>query len=136
MKKLLLFILLSATLFSCMIHLVPAKSPIALVSTQNIQKDIGSLYDRIMVSSDKTWNTYALDYTAIDVEIDSLISYDKTRSNVSNIVHQVILLQSAFTEYEGEHKAKGRIATSEAKVYKSYLNSFIKPILISENSLK
>lgn len=134
MRKLLL--LLPLIYFSCNVHFVPAKSKFAVDATTQIQTDVDKMYNIIAGSPDKTYLTYSLQYLTIEGEIDSLISYDRTRANVANIVHQLVILRSAVVEYENEHKAANTMTPSEARVYKSYLDSYLHTILVSENSLK
>lgn len=140
MKKMFLY-LMAATIFtaslqSCRVTFIAGKDPQALVATENIQSAFTSLYDRIIVAPDKTYSAYQNDYADIRVQIDSLKAYDQRRPKAANITHQVAIFQEQFNLYEKEHRDKGKITAGEARVYKVYLNSFIKPIQISENSLK
>lgn len=140
MKKLFFFLMiassLTASLQSCRVTFIAGKDPQALVATQSIQSSFTSLYDRIIVAPDKSYAAYQTDYSDIRTQIDSLKAYDQRRAKAANITHQVAILQDQFNLYEKEHRDKGKITAGEARVYKTYLNSFTKPILISENSLK
>lgn len=137
MFKRLSSLLITLLLFgACNVKFVPTKSIQAIHSVEKIQTDIDSLYNTIAKALDKSYVGYSGSYLFIESEIDSLISYDKGRSSVSNIVHQLVILRSAVFEYETEHKAAITISAGEAIAYKKYLDSYIHTILVSENSLK
>ncbi|HEY9340756.1 MAG TPA: hypothetical protein VIQ23_04195 [Hanamia sp.] len=136
MKKLLFLLTISTVLFSCKVTWVPAKSAPQIVNVLDIQTSTTSLYDAIIASSDRRYVTYQSDYATIGRKIDTLVSVNLVRPHGANILQQSLLLQTYFYKYEGDHKARGILSVGDLRVYRDYLKSFIKPILISELSLK
>lgn len=127
--------ILSATIFSCKVTWVPGKSPTMIANVIDVQNSVESLYDGIVLG-DKGFIAHAADYATIDNKIDSIVQVNKSRDYGRNILTQSLILQKNFKKYEAEHEGKGSITAGEARVYKSYLKSLIKPILVSELSLK
>lgn len=136
MKKILFLLIISATVFSCRVTFAPAKDASMIVNVMDIQDKTNTLYDGIIASTDKSFDTYANEYTSLDRKIDSVVAMNKDRKNAGNIHKQASLLQTHFKRYAADHKNKGTLRDSEARVYRDYLQSFIKPILVSEFSLK
>lgn len=136
LKKAFLLLFLSATFLSCRVTFVPQKSPTMIVDVMDVQTSTNSLYDKMITATDKTYPLYETEYSAIDQKIDSILQRDKQRNHGKNIVSQVSILQKYFRKYEADHKARGALTSGEFKVYKEYLKSFIKPVLVSELSLK
>lgn len=135
MKKLSFLLLLSATLFSCKVTWVPTKSASMIANVIDIQNSAQSLFDGIVLG-DKGYVGHVAEYAAIQVKIDSLVSINQERDHASNILRQCVILQNKFRAYAKEHESAGDITAGEAKVYKAYIKSLIKPILVSELSLK
>lgn len=124
-----------ATMSSCNIKIVPAKNAAILVEVQEIADDASSLYDRIIVSNDKRFVTYASDYQALVDKVKLLTDKDKTRNKAGTLVSQDAKIQSQLEEYRKAHSDKGAITNAEAKVFKAYLKSFIRPRIVTELSL-
>lgn len=128
MKKLFFLLFFAATIFSCKVTWVPTKSDTALTIVNNIQQDANNAFYT------NPFNESA--YAAVSDQIDSLISFDKSRVKSGKIIVQDKAIKTLFDEFKSEHKAKENIAISEKVTYKSYFNSVISPRIISENSLK
>ena len=128
MKKILLFLFLSATIFSCKVTWVPTKSATALDMVQQIQQDANEAFDRPYY--------YDPAYSSVSNQIDSLIAFDKARVKSGKILVQDKAIKTLFDEFRNENKVKEVIELSERDVYKSYFKSVISPRIISENSLK
>lgn len=135
MKKLLFLLLITAAFTSCKVSFVPTKSPSMIANVIDLQNSTDGLYDGI-INGDKGYEAHAPEYALIGSKIDSVVAYNQTRPKGANIYRQSILLKSAFQKYASEHKGKSVISVGEARVYKAYIKSFIKPILVSELSLK
>lgn len=123
-----ILILLSIVLLSCKVTFVPTKSPTAIASLAQIQKDANAAFSSL------TYNE-AL-YLVVDADISNLITFDKTRVKSGTILKQDASIQKLFTEYEGEHKVVGTIVTSVSNDYKKYFKSVVDPRIVSENALK
>lgn len=136
MKKLFFLLFLSATFFSCKVTWVPAKSGSMIANVLDIQTSTTSLYDAMIASNDKSYATYQSDYISLGNKIDSVVEVNKVRSHGTNIYNQSLLLQKYFTKYSSDHQVRGTLSNGELRVYRDYLKSFIKPILVSELSLK
>lgn len=137
MKKVLFLLLISATVFSaCRVTWSPAKSPSMIANVLDVQNSTSNLYSTMIAATDKSYTTYAADYQSIDNKIDSIVVVNSSREHGANVYKQSLLLQKYFKKYEADHQAKGSLTTGELRVYKSYLQSFIKPVLVSELSLK
>ena len=129
-------LIISVTVFSCRVTLAPARDASLIVNVLDIQNSTNTLYSSIISSQNKSFSFYESDYLAIDSKIDSLVSVNKDRKYAQNIYKQAVILQTYFDKYTADHKNRGTLKTSEARVYKDYLQSFIKTILVSELSLK
>lgn len=127
MKKILILCLVIFA-FSCNVQFVPTKSQTALDLVSVIQSDANKAFSEL--------NYNAGYYSQVNDEIDSLISFDKSRAKSGDILKEDAVIQKLFKEYQGEHQTKGEIAESEVSVYKAYFKSAIDPRIISENSLK
>lgn len=134
LKKILLLTLLTVTLFSCRVAFVPAKSAVILADLQDVSASSLSLYDRMLVSPDKSYATYAADYDYIGNKIDSISNADKTRNRSGMIVQQDARLQTIFNKYRQYHIDRSVLTNPEIRVFKEYLKSFIRPRLVSELS--
>lgn len=128
MKKIFLLLIISATIFSCKVTWVPTKSPTALALVQKVQQDANAAF------YNSQYNDAA--YSLVNDDIDSLISFDKTRVKSGKILSQDAAIKTIFTKFQNEHKAKVNIVASEQNTYKAYFNSVISPRIKSENSLK
>jgi hypothetical protein len=127
MKKLLLFLFI-ATIVSCKVTFVPTKSQTALDVIQQIQQDANNAF--------YTANYDEAAYSKASDDIDSLISFDKSRAKAGFISKQDDRIKTLFDEFRSEHKAKGSIGATEQGTYKSYFKSAIDARTISEQSLK
>lgn len=136
MKKLLFLLTISTFLFSCRVTWVPAKSPSMIVDLLDVQSSTDNLYDAIIASPDKSYTRFEASYTAIETKIDSIVAVNEKRDHAKNIYSQTLLLERYFNKYQALHKTRASIPNEEFRVYKEYLKSFIKPILVSELSLK
>jgi len=128
MKKLLFLLTLSAVLFSCAVTWVPTKSDTALNLVSKIQQEANNAFYTI------DYNDAA--YSIVNADIDSLISFDKSRIKSGDILKQDSRIQVMFKNFQYEHKTKGSIAPSEQNTYKAYFKSVIDPRIISEKSFK
>lgn len=127
MKKLLLFLFI-ATIVSCKVTFVPTKSQTALDMIQQIQQDANNAF--YIANYDEAAYSKGSD------DIDSLISFDKSRAKASFILKQDDRIKTLFDEFRSEHKTKGSIIATEQDTYKSYFKSAIDARTISEQSLK
>lgn len=136
MKKLFLSLFIGAIFFSCKVTFVPTKSASMIANVLDIQNSTTSLYDAVIASNDKSYVSYQNDYGSIGSKIDSIVEVNKIRPHGGNIYAQSVLLQKYFKKYSADHKTRGALTNGELRVYRDYLKSFIKPILVSELSLK
>lgn len=136
MKKLVFLALVVFAFTSCRVMWVPAKSPNMIASVIEVQNSTANLYANMLHNTDKYYTTYAPDYQSIETKIDSLVSINKERPHARNIYNQCLFLQKYFKKYEAEHKEWNTLTDSQIRVYRAYIQSFIKPILVSELALK
>lgn len=135
-KKIILLLLISTTLFSCKVMFVPHKDGAMLVAVQHISDQTMDLYTAMMGSTNKTYGTYAAEYTDIQTQVDSVISVNTTRPKAGLILSQARRFQALFAKCKGDHQAKGTLNNGQLASSKKYLWSYLKPWLVSETSLK
>lgn len=135
MKKILFLLLLSATIFSCRVTLNPKSSPASIANVIDLQNSSNGLFDGV-INGDKTFATHAPDYVSLQSKIDSMVAYNSIRPKAPTIYRQSILVQQAFNNLLSEHQRKGKLSTDEARSDKSVMKSYLKPLLVSELSLK
>lgn len=119
---------------SCKVAFVPKSSAEAIANVHQLQTDVASLYDGYISSTDKSFDESK--YADVGSEIDNLVLLENTRDKAKNIIRQAVLIQNTFAQYKGEHKAKGVVNDHQFRIYKKYLQSLIKPLEVSELSLK
>jgi CRISPR/Cas system CMR subunit Cmr4 (Cas7 group RAMP superfamily) len=124
------------TLSSCKALALPSKNATLLADVEEIDNAVNSLYDRVIVSNDKRFATYESDYSDIDLKIAYIVDVNKTRNKAGNILKQAELLQKNFAIAEDDHRSRSVLSNKELKTHKDYIHAFIKPILVSELSLK
>lgn len=130
----LLSIVMLLTFTGCKVAFVPASSAQAIANVHQLQMDISSLYDGYIAADDKSYDDTK--YADVTSDIDNLVAFQNTRSKSKNFLRQAVLVQNAFNEYKGEHKADGASNDQKLKVYKKYLLDQVKPLEVSELSLK
>lgn len=128
MKRLFILLFVAAVMVSCKVTFVPTKSQTALDMIQQIQQDANTAF--------YTANYDEVAYSKASDDIDSLISFDKSRAKAGFILKQDDRIKTLFDEFRSEHKAKGSIGATEQDTYKSYFKSAIDARTISEQSLK
>ena len=130
-----IMLLITVALYSCK-TIAPQRSPEQIAALTEIQASVNSMYDAMSVSPDRSYSTFEPNYTNIGQKVQSVVEVNKTREQASNILKQSEILQQYFEKYRSEHQQAGSITPSQIRVYRSYLQSFIKPVLVSELSLK
>lgn len=130
----LLFSILMLFAVSCKVAFVPASSAQAIANVHQLQMDIASLYDGYIAADSKAYDESK--YADVTTDIDNLVAFENTRDKAKNIIRQAVLVQNSFNEYKEEHKSKGTVPAIKFKVYKKYLLDQLKPLEVSELSLK
>jgi hypothetical protein len=130
----LLSLIMALSIVSCKVAFVPKSSAEAIANVHQLQTDVASLYDGYISASDKSFDESR--YADVGSEIDNLVLLENTRDKAKNIIRQAVLIQNTFAQYRGEHKAKGVVNDHQFRIYKKYLQSLIKPLEVSELSLK
>ncbi len=125
----------TVTMTGCRVALVPAKNAAILIDVQELLASTNSLYDRIIISNDKRFATYEGDYKDLVGQVDLLIQKDNGRKKSGTFISQDRKIKAQLEEYQKFHSDKGILQNAEAKVFKAYIKSFIRPRLISELSL-
>ena len=133
MKKLLFFLLIAVAFTSCTI--VPFRNTNQLTKVESVDNSINTLFTSISEGAN-TYTENEHEYNFLSNEIDSLVSINSTRSKAKILLGQTIELQREFAEAKNYHKEKGILPASEARIYRSFFKSLIRPILVSEKSLK
>ena len=135
---LLAFIALSFT--QCKIlqpnSIAPSYSAAIIQDVTDLGKQIDILYITMEQSSDKSYETYLPDYLNSEVLINSIILRDQIRPKSAIIVKQAELFRNLFIKYKGEHKVLKTLNNSQIRIYKRYLQDQLKPLMVSELSLK
>lgn len=136
MKKLLLLFAISTFLFSCRVTFAPQKSPEQIASVIEVQTATQNLYESMIISEDRTFDKFNPEYNSVGAKIDSIVAFNRDRSKGGNILEQSKLLQKYFNKYKMEHVKMKVLDPGQIRVYRDYLQSFIKPLLVSELDLK
>jgi hypothetical protein len=137
MKQLKIF-LLAALIFtvSCKVSLVPARSQDAITQVEQASTASDNLYDGIIASSDKSYNTYASNYDAVDQQITQILVLDSSRKNSKVLLIIANDLAKRFQTYQSEHKDAGSINGSQARTYKDYIHALFESLHNAEINFK
>lgn len=131
-----LMLFLSIALSQCKVLFVPPSSPDVTASVVQLSENVNSFYDGMITGNDKTFDGNEQGYVTIGNAIDAIAAKDAVRPHAGNIQQQVAILRTTFDKYKGDHRIKVQLDAPQLKVYKAYMQAFIKPILVSELSLK
>ncbi len=141
-KKYFLFLViaLSLTSSSCSVFKAASVAPTFNAAIVQDVTDLGKIVDQMYLnmehSEDKTYETYSPDYNSAETLINSIIIRNGIRENNKAVLQQAKLYQEMLVKVRGEHAAKNKLNNSEIRIYKSYLAAQLKPLFVSEMSLK
>jgi len=127
-------LLLVVTIISCKVTWVPSADDQIKAQVTQGMRTTDSVYDVMIVSSDKTYSSHTAGYDLIAQDIDNLYHLEEARN--STIASQVKILQTHFIYYRSQHQTKGTLNKGQLETYKNDLDAFWKPIINSENFLK
>ena len=135
--SLLSFLFLFAVAFtSCNVNLVPSKSPVAIAAVQGAATATDNLYNDIIGSSDKSYQSFAPGYQVVNEEINDILIFDSARKKAGVILIIARDIQGRFKKYEAEHKSAGSINNGEAQTYKDYMHALFSSLINAENNFK
>ena len=134
MKQLLFFLAAMLFITSCKVAFVPQRDQSVLGQISAGQHTTDSVYDAMLSSNDKTYQSFENGYAMIAVDIAFLQTTESLRNKT--IASQVDILQKHFTFYMNQHKTKGSLTNAEISTYKNDLDAYWQPIYASENFLK
>ena len=89
---------------SCKVSLVPAKSPDAITAVQNAAIATDNLYDDVIGSTEKYYDTYAATYEAVNKQITQIIILDTERKNSGVILIIAQDIHKRFQKYQNKTK--------------------------------
>lgn len=93
------------------------------------------LYLGIIDAEDKTFAKHEAKYTEVGNLLTDLLAKERSRPKNKAIVYQANTALTLFNKYREEHRAKGTITTSMARVYNSYMRTAYNAWKTSERSL-
>lgn len=94
-----------------------------------------ALFDKVIQSQDKSYNSYSADYSAIATDIAALQEIDRARAKNKTIVRILTDIQNRFDTYQNEHKAAGNINDAQARAYKYGMDALWKELYNTETHL-
>lgn len=136
-KKLFLSLLISISLFaSSCVSFVPLFNAAIVNDVTQLGQKVDAMYITMEQSSNKSYSNYIAEYANSESLINSIIVRNETRPKAGIIVKQSVIYRDLFLKYQGEHKAKVTLSNAEIRIYNQYLKDALKPLLVSEMSLK
>lgn len=135
-KKLCFLWLITALIISCTVKLLPPANANLVADITKLQDDVQSFYDGMAAATDKSYNTYQPGYQQIDGEIQAIVSTEQARPHAAGNIKSAKNIQSIFSQYEADHKARGSLPGRTIITYKDYMYGVIKPLLVTELSIK
>lgn len=143
LKKILLPFLLIASLsfqscnvFRPVVSLVPTYNAAIVHDATELGKQVNLMFLMMEQSKDYKFETYAADYTAAEMLINSIITRNAIRPKSGPIVRQANIYKEALIKAKEYHKNKKELNPAEISTYKNYLQDQLKPLLVSELNLK
>jgi hypothetical protein len=140
LKKLTLFtaILLSISMVfaSCKVTWSPAPDASIATDISEGAKQTDALYLHVQEATDRSYDKFTEEYTAAESTINSIKLKNQDRPKSGTMLKIVDNLQQAFVKYKEEHKAKGKINVSEARLYGKYLQGHWAALWAAERQLK
>jgi hypothetical protein len=133
-KKIVLVMMIATICFSCKVSFVPQRNEAVLTQISQGQQTTDSVYNSMLSSSDKTFQSYAAGYILIASKIADLKAVEVSRNKT--ISSQVDILMQKFNYYAEQHESKGTLSNAEITTYKNDLDALWQPIYNSENFLK
>lgn len=134
MKAIKISLLSLVIFYGCRVAFVPKSSAEAIATVTQIQTDLSSLYEGYLYADDKTFDSAK--YETPKAEIDKLVALEAARDHSRHLLRQAVLIQTYFSKYMNAHRDKGKLNDHELRIYQAYMKSLVKPILVSELSLK
>lgn len=134
--KLSILFALSLLIFSCKVSWVPTRSEQAISQVKQAAQSTDSLYNVIITSSDKSYNTYAEGYQDINLQITQILLFDASRNNSKRIVEIATDIHNTFLEYQTKHKNSGTLNNSQLQTNKDYLHALFSALYNAENHFK
>jgi hypothetical protein len=134
MKQLFVFLVATFIITSCKVSLVPQRNEAILTQISQGQQTTDSVYDAMLNSSDKSFQSYASGYILVASKIADLKVVEMSRNKT--ISSQVDILMQKFNDYAQSHEDKGSLNNAEITTYKNDLDALWQPIYNSENFLK
>jgi hypothetical protein len=133
-KKIVLVMMIATICFSCKVSLVPQRNEAILTQISQGQQTTDSVYNAMLNSSDKSFQSYASGYILIASKIADLKAVEVSRNKT--ISSQVDILMQKFNYYAEQHESRGTLSNAEITTYKNDLDALWQPIYNSENFLK
>lgn len=130
-KKICFLWLITAIIFtSCTPKLLPPANAALVTDLTVLINDVQSLYD----NADPSFSQAAYDH--IDAEIAAIVATESIRPHSAGLQASAKRIQDMFTKFENEHKAKGTLTVYVRAAHKDDMFGIIRPLLISEMSIK
>lgn len=129
-KKIFVIFFLCAFTFSCTFKLLPPANAGLVTDITKLQNDIQTLYD----SPDPGYSEPA--YQRIDTEIAAIVAAEQSRPHAKGNIKAATNIQSIFSLFKANHKAKGTLTANVRTAYKDDMFGAIRPLLIGELSIK
>lgn len=118
------------------VSLVPAYNAAIIHDATELGKQVDLMFLTMEQSIDKNYDTYAADYNAAEILINSIITRNAVRPKSEPIVRQANIYKEALMNAREYHKKKKELNPAEIRTYRNYLRDELKPLLVSELNLK
>lgn len=138
MKKIIAILLIGSCIMisSCKVTWAPKYDSDMVARVDAAHATTDSLYNAVMVNSDKSYNTYALAYGEIQTELQDIRDLDTARVKSAKIVSVVDYIIDRLTLYQSYHSDAGNLNNSQARVFEDYMDVLFKALHNLESNLK
>ncbi len=103
LKKISLILVLAAILFSCAVKLVPTYDPAVVSQVGAASNATNDLYDKIIASSDKRFDTYQSEFVTILNQIQAIKTANAVRDHNRVIMKIITDIETRFTNHIAEY---------------------------------
>lgn len=136
MKKFLILIIATSLIMaSCKVTWTPKYDPAVVTLVESTQKATDDLYDQIVSSSDKSYDSYKTQYENIIGNIALIKQTDSSRVKAVKLLNIISYIQERFIQYRDFHLESKVLNNYQAKVFKEYMDVIWKALLNAEKNL-
>ena len=136
MKKILLSIILFASLASCKIQLVPTYNAPVVSAAIDARVSCDSLYNAMLHDSSANYADYANAYNFENVKLSNLVLAESVRDHGKILLQQAQRIQNNFKIFQSDHAVNVTLSAPIIRSYKSLMDELFRSYLTAQNNLQ